>query len=491
MWWLIQFIIVVIIIETFWIVFLKHGERRNVMLTWVSIAITLFGILIAVADGYLSQYDYDRTKIREHVTYKKKGIAFSTLVGGQSDTPPQYIFVMDVSKSTMSHRVPKTVSIEYQINDINSCGRLTTERETFKEDSKGNLLFSELLRIRLLHLLLQLEEKEYDNIEYSIVYFAGICSHKRSQKGKLLCERIDDSYVEIMKTEFDGNNTDFKALFDFIHKEYIKDVELEDPYKKKDVIIVFLTDYIHDVKNENTNEVEKALIESIEKMENKSVNLSLFMLYDNDNLVEIRPKKNTIDISKLIQEHLPKARFAKLDVKNSEDIFYPLILSTPFPFYYSNSVFERSLKTDILFDHEQNLCFYMGDTYTNTNKLEFRLHPCGSKKTIRISRNKNQVPIKEGKSSIELFGYIPAPYTCPDIIVEDVSKGVQYIMPVVFYKDCPKTVRWLSCIITLIVVYLFMLLIGKKQKEEQNCNYNEQEMKQKQDQENVTTAYLT
>ena len=491
MWWWIQIIIVLLLIETIWVVFRKNDEKRNTMLAWLSIAFTLFGIAIAVGDSYLSQYDYKKATIRENVKYKKKGISFSTLIGGLSDTPPHYIFVMDVSKSILSQKIRKTNSIEEQINVINNSGRMSTTRESFGEDSDGMILFSELLKIRLLCLLLQLEDKNNDDIEYTIVRFAGQCSSRKFSVGKKISERIDEAFPLVLSTRFDGNNTDFKILFNHLNEKYIKDIKAENRFDKKDVIIVFLSDYLHDVRKENSDESKKELIESIKLMENKSVNLTLYMLQDNTNQIESGHKNNVINIAGIIQEYLPKTRFTKLDIRHIDEIFYPLVLPTPFPFYYSNSVFERSLKTGIIFDQEQTLSFYLGDSYTNTNRLEFRLHPFGSEKSIRLSRNKNQVHILKGKSSMELFGYIPAPYNCPDIIVEDVSKGAQYIIPVVFYKNLPKTEVCLFVVITLIVIYLFLLLIVKKKNSDQNHESKDQKKEQKKEQENVTTVEFT
>ena len=158
MWWWIQFVIVLFVIEIVWIFISKHKDGRDVKLAWLSIAITLFGIMMAIADTYLSQYDYDKDRIREHEFYMKKGVDYNSLVGGRSNTPPLYIFLMDVSKSTLTPKIGKTISIERQIDAINRSGRLTTTRECFNEDSYGRLTLSETLRIRLLYLLLQLEE---------------------------------------------------------------------------------------------------------------------------------------------------------------------------------------------------------------------------------------------------------------------------------------------------------------------------------------------
>ena len=102
MWWWIQILIVLFGIFIVWTFFIRQEVIKNRLFACLSIALTLFGIAIAIADEYLSQYDYDPHTILKHETYRKKGVPFEGLLNGGINMPPEYIFVMDVSGSMVS-----------------------------------------------------------------------------------------------------------------------------------------------------------------------------------------------------------------------------------------------------------------------------------------------------------------------------------------------------------------------------------------------------
>lgn len=422
----------------------------------VSLVITLYGIIFAIADNYFSQFDYQPRSILEYEELNEKGISYDSCLDNKTQTSPKYIFVLDVSKSTKKISVEMTSTIQEQIDAINQSGRLGTNKETFGVDYNRNTIpFSDLLKVRLLYSLIQLNNKNYDTIDYTIIYFAEVCEKENHSLGKTLSDCIDISFKNIKYKEIDGQNSDFVSLFGFINKQ-IQSYPLRTPLEKKDVNIVFLTDYLHDVPNANRYETKINLEESIKQLENPNTFLTLFMVEDDPIFINNGDNNKDIKLTRiynLLQKNLQESTFQNIDLRNYDFTFdCPLIQSKPLPFFYSKSIFAESLKTTMVFSHEHDLGIRVGN-YSNSDRREYRLYQSSREKPCRLSNNKTPITVgKNEKVVFEIFGYIPAPYTAPDIIIEDRSKGVQYVLPIVFFKKCPESVVILSWVIIIVLI---------------------------------------
>jgi hypothetical protein len=455
----------------------------GVFISIISTVLTLFGIVIAIADNYLSQYDYDVDRIKTYEKQKKEGIVFNDLVGEKTKNPPEYIFVLDVSGSTtdMNKRVKVNKTIEDIIENINSfSGRMGTEPNTFKVVN-NEIPYCELLRVRLLYLLMQMEKMKYDKtkLKYSIVYFAGQCKQHMPSLNDSLSERISNSFRDVLSQKFDGMNTDFVKLFEFINEKYLINCQDSNSrhFDKKDYIVVFLSDYMHDVKKDDLFDAKKNIKNQLKKMENANANFKYYLIMDDEEL----SMSKTVRIDKIInsiyekenhtEKHIHHPSFNIIDLREMENTLdYPMILSAVFPFFYSNSVFEDSLKTKMVFRESQELSFRL-ENYAVDNRHEISLWPKGESKKYHLSNNNTIIPVRRNDTiEIRIVGYIPSPYKSPDIVIEDSSKGVRYILPVVFYKNFPTSGKWLLnvisvvCLVGIIVLFLLVFVSRTRRK---------------------------
>ena len=443
--------------------FIKEDKIKNRWFSCITIVLALFGITIAIADEYLSQYDYDKKTILKYETYRKKGVSFEDLLQNRFTVPPEYIFVMDVSGSMSSNKkdfILMTESLSNQLDYIHK-GRLGTEELDFGITKDGKIRFDKAMRIKLLYSLAQLEKLNYpDNSKnYSIVYFADKCNRHYPLVGMPLRNRINESFDNVMQQEFKGKQTDFIELFNYLYVEYFANQQSRnshkphrDPFGKKDYIALFFSDYDNDIFEKDLYKIKKELDSIITKIEDSNANLTLFVVKDDNN------KSDSTLIIKLLKERLSESSIQLLDLRDPGNAFdYPIMSRTPIPFYYSNRIFEDSLRTSMFFelDDSKKLGFRLVKN-SKTDKQEFRLYRRGEKKPFRISVNNNRIHIRQNDLiELEVFGYIPAPYESPDIVIEDATTGIHYVFPVVFYKVFPKSGMMLMAIV--VMIYLYML----------------------------------
>lgn len=464
--WELVFILIAIVLSfvfVIWTMCLKQDKITNRWWTCISITLTLFGIAIAIADEYLSQYAYNPCTIMKYENYRKKGVSFEDLLKTKYALPPEYIFVVDVSGSMDSKqkkKVPLTESLSKQL-EFAKKGRLRTRNYDFGITKDKKVPFDKAMKIKLLNSLAQLEKLDYfdNSINYSIVYFDEDCKRHSPLPSLPLKNRIDSSYDDVLERDFDGTQTNFVELFNYLYNEYFAQYQTQNssrPHRnlfgKKDYIALLFTDYKNDIKDKDRYTIEKELDSIITKIEDSNVNLTLFVVKDEDNQID-----STL-IIKLLKGRLSESSFQMLDIREPGNAFdYPIVSRAPIPFYYSNRIFEDSLRTSMFFDLDNSklLSFRLVNN-SQSNRQEFRLYRQGEKKPFRMSVNKNKIHIRQNdKIEFEIFGYIPAPYESPDIVVEDASTGIHYVFPVVFYKKLPPTVMVLMFVI--LIIYSYML----------------------------------
>lgn len=450
------------------ILFFLHKKDENrikaTLFLLIPFSLTLSGFVLAIADDYLSQYDYRLKNILKYEKQKRDGALFDSLVGKKTEIAPEYIFVLDVSASTKGKemRVKMTKSIQDQIDAIIATGRCGTDETTFGVDKvKKEIPYNKLLQVRLLYSLVQLEKLNYNesDLVYSIVYFADQ-PNKHIPNSAKLSRRIDESFEDVLGQTFEGKNSDFVKLLEYLNNVFFsanntrgEGLPYRNPFGRKDYIVVFLSDYLHDAKDKNQYENAEKINSVIKQIEDANVNLKLYTILEDD--AAITNNRGLIRIDSMLQR-VPCSEM--LDLRGFENnLHYPVVLSTPFPFFYSNSIYEDSLRSSIVFINYQNISVGL-ENYSPESRQEYRLYQRGIDRPNRLSNNiKNIVVRRNDTVRIEIFGYIPAPYTSPDIILEDSSKGVQYYLPVVFFKNCPPTAVCIACVIIGIVLFEIVL----------------------------------
>ena len=442
------------------IVFLisKKTENRKrckgVVISVVSMTITIFGIVLAIADDYFSQYDYSKNTIRKYEQDKKRGIPFDSLKVDIS-MPLEIFFVLDVSKSTNNISVKMNSEIEKKIEAINHFGRLHDIPTTFSVNEENTIPLSNLLKVRLLYSLVQLGEMNSDKIDYTIISYGSQCSKENHMSGLTLSDKIKLSFNNVMDTECDEEYTDFVKLINYTKDIVLQDFSPRNRFVRKNVCIVFLTDYLYDVSNEQMHKVQKTLEKNILELETANVGLTLFVI--DDDLVLGNNASNTsntklIRVNSLLQ-NLSENTIRRIDLRSFDYNYYPsTTIPTPFPFFYSNSVYEYSIKTAITFREEQALAICLKH-FTDYDKRAYRLLPSCSDKCRLLSNNETHIKVRRNERvSIEFMGYIPPPFTAPDIIIRDKETGTRYVIPIVFFKECPKSVLWLLWIIIVLLI---------------------------------------
>jgi len=453
---------------------------KGKIIGWLSIVFALLGIMFAVTDSYLAQYDYKPRTIYKYESYKEKGVKFDALVKEKTNFAPEYIFAFDVSKSTK-----KTVylsqneadSIDFQIKALNETGLLDIKTRNFGFDKKNKTIsYFGLLKVRLLCSLAQLDSLNYNDLNYSIIYFADQIYSPPFPSERSLKLRLSDSFKTIDTIQTRGDNSNFNCLLNHINKHFLYDnmhhVQ-NDPYRsnfeRKNFIIVFLTDFLHDVKDEKPSEATEELENKIREMGNADANLTLFMLANNG----IKPKENLIKVDDLLQRLLTEDMYQNIDImKFQNSIDYSILLTEPFPFYYTNSLYATSMRTCMVFDRTNGFSFGV-QNIPDINRQEVRLHQ--GENHSRISQYTPMVNVKEKKIELEYFGFIPATFMFPDIIIEDASKRVRYVLPVVFFKNFPRTGHCLLVLMSLILGYLFVLIIGTKKNNSKKTSIEKKE----------------
>lgn len=467
MWIWIQIVLVLFFVLCILAFFIRQNEFKNRWITCISIVLTLFGLAMAIADEYLSQYDYNLDTIRKYESYRKNGVSFENLLKNNITIPPEYIFVVDVSGSMSSKKkdfITMTESLSNQLGVIQK-GRLGTGEPDFGITKEGKIRYDKAMQIKVLYSLAQLEKMEYPDscINYSIVYFGRTCNRHHPLPTLPLKNRINESYDNVMKQKFDEKQTDFLELFKYLYDEYFTQHQTQENrslhrnlFGKKDYIALFYTDYINDITPDDWYKTKKELDSIVTKIEDSNVNLTLFVVKD---------EKDSFDstlIIKLLKERLSESAFQILDLRDSGNAFdYPIVSRSPIPFYYSNRIFEDSLRTLMSFelDDSKKLGFRLVNN-SKSGKQEFRLYRRGEKKPFRISVNNKRIHIRQNDLiELEIFGYIPAPYESPDVVIEDVLTGIHYVFPVVFYKTLPSTVMVLIFVISLVCLYMLYFFI--------------------------------
>ena len=172
----------------------------------------------------------------------------------------------------------------------------------------------------------------------------------------------------------------------------------------------------------------------------------------------------TINVRQYLRKYLDSSTYQELDIRNFYDeIDYPITIKQPFPFFYQNSVFEKSLKSKLIFQNGGNFSFCLSN-YDNTKKQEYRLYHIpydrNKKDTLRLSINDLSFHIcKNDTIEIELCGYIPSPYQCPDLSIKDSQKRVEYTIPVVFLRRLPISAKlvMICILITLFLIYIYFI----------------------------------
>lgn len=467
------------------IIALKSNKNKDEILAINSCILALLGIGIAIADDYFSQYDYCPGKERKYIGYKKSGLQLDALLSDTSNEIPYYIFVQDISKSMKGKknkneeteaapikRMIDNVSQYFDSNNLQNVGGDFLNE--IKEKLNGGTTYiairnDSVFRLKLMNSIVQLGRIGNKNIGFSIIYFGD------TSKIRDYCtDSISQALHDINGIKNDNDNTDFINLFERLcGKIDAIGTKPRTQYDKKDVIVYFFTDYINDVGvKRGVFETKRLLRESMKKIESKNINLTLYVMDDVEDNDNKKSAKTLIDIRDCLKKYLDTTIYQELDIQEfSNEIDYSITIKEPIPFFYKNSLFENSLRTELLFSHNEDPVFYgfRLKNYCNSNKQDYGLiHRNGKSDsshidTIRLSIYDTILHIsRKDTVTMEISGYIPSPYQCPDIVVRDLSKRVNYIIPVLFFKECPIGVVLILLFVSGLVLLFFITIVKRK-----------------------------
>lgn len=459
----------------------KFSNRlRKILILAVSLNLTFLGFVIAVADEYYSQYDYKLETIRKYERIKKSGVELQDLIGTESKTSPEYVFILDVSGSTKNSKVNSSESIDSQIQYINKQVPFYNLQQLEFKKVGDNWDFNKLLQIRLINSLMKIDVLDRDSVlKLSLIRFHG---HSRCQTLELkdkYSENMKNMIISVNNENFNGSNTDFVKLLEVI-RDYIKgriEQSVSSNYVPKDFVFVFLTDYLHDPDEKiNKYDTQKQLASLIREIDGFNVQINLFVVENNDGEVFVQEPQHLVSVYKLFKNSLSFSTHQTLDLRSREnEICYQMILPNPIPFFYTNSLFEKDLKTVLFFNDKSikkadtKLLFGL-NSYFDSSRQEY-LIKFKKNKVKRLSKNLIEEIINANESvELSFTGYIPPSYTSPDIVIEDSKKGVRYIIPAVFYKNFPQSGKWLLLFILGMDIAIFSALAFFKNKQGSNRN---------------------
>lgn len=405
----------------------------------VTLILTLIGFLFSVGNDYFSQYDYEWGTIMS----PEKNVNFDDIKAESDKEDPQYYFILDVSGSIKEPKEEKlTEAIREQINKIKSSGHCSAKGFDFdvKENSK-TIKYSRLLQVQLLYALTKLYDNKKEKL--SVILFSDNPEIRPYDK-------ISETFDLVYEQKFNGESSNFISLIDCLRNSILKDISPSDNYKRRECHLIFFSDYRHDIKKVDSDfELRKKIKEFQKVLNDKSFDIKLHRLEGN-----VRS-----DASFLIHLlNLPSTK--KIEVLDLDmGIISPLISKKPIPFYYKNSLFEEELTTQILFNYpkKKKLSFGLNSShdYDNLKQEYYIIH---NNDTIHLSTYLHDIDIvPNGGMTLMIKGYIPAPYKSPDIVVQDPTEGLSYVVPVAFYKELPKTVLFFFW---AIIVVILGIIIG-------------------------------
>lgn len=474
---MIAFIIINILVFVFafvcaFFVINKHNKAKASALFLTTIS-TLMGFFLSISNNYMYQFNYDMNTIIHSFDVKNNGVRFSKIIENEITSPPKFIFLLDISKSTNIKVKAKTTKdkdrIKKQIDKVNgSKHNKKDQKKKFGWDEKNKeILFSELLRIRLLGMLESLKELEYDFFEYSIISFSEKATeftpqnHNFKNRQEEMIARLDETYEKFLDKGFCGDTTDFYELFKYINNEVFNagKINLRTDYKSKECIFIFLSDYIHDA-NIDKETLENQIQNLCRKFNEANINLKLYIL----NYSSLLKNEGLVNIADLLKNNLSQEAYQELDiVKDSISTWYSKTTKEPISFFYSNNIFEDNLKSYLVFDNcinTKTLSIHL-EKKDKSDRLEYILYNAknAESKQLLSNRDINIEVNNEDKMCICVQGQIPEPYSTPNLVIEDSSTGVLYYIPIVFYKNFPKT-GWLllSAILGILLVWGFWII---------------------------------
>lgn len=442
---------------------------RKILVLAVSLNLTLLGFVIAIADSYFSQYDYKKETIQKYEKFKKEGVRMQELIGVESKSIPEYVFIFDVSGSTKKLKVNSSESIDSLIQYINRQAFFYNLQPFVFNKVGDSWDFNKMLQIRLMNSLMKMDVIDRDSIiKLSLIRFHGNPGCESLELTDKYSEKMRKMIISVNDEDFKEANTDFVKLLEAI-RDFIKDrvgQSVSSKYVQKDFVFVFLTDYIHDPDEKfNKYDTKKQLASLIREINRFNVQINLFVVENDDEEIIVQEPKHLVSIYKLLGNNLSFSDYRTFDLRSREnEICYQIILHNPIPFFYTNSLFEKNMKTVLVFDDktikkdDTKLLFGLNH-YPDNSRQEYLLK--FKNKVKRLSKNLAEETINANDVvELSFTGYIPPSYTSPDVVIEDTNKGVRYLIPVVFFRNFPLSGKWLlffilSFDITLLIAIVF------------------------------------
>ena len=412
----------------------------------ITILFTLFGFLLSIGNDFFSQYDYKLDAILKGMINPPKTVSYEEIKNRSDEVTPMYYFILDVSGSIRQKRDEVlTQDIKDKIQIIKESANCPPNGFDFDiTDNSKTIKYKRLLQVHLMYALLK-----YSNNDEILLWFFS----DNPQKNPFT--KMSEAFEKIYQEEFIGLNSDFITLINSLRKNILEKISASNIFKRRECHIIIFSDYIHDTKARNSDKkLRETTRNFIETLNSKSVDVKL-------HYIESAISSDKSPLLGILLEESPSSKVEKWDINRG--IISPIISKKPIPFYYSNSLFEEELKTTITFNKTDSFSIGLNSESYDKMKQEYYIIK-NDEDTFHLSSNMRNLLINK-KDSINLMirGYIPAPYSSPDLIIHDKGKGVKYVVPVAFYKEFPATgwiiIRTIGIILCCSFIYLLYFIV--------------------------------
>lgn len=417
--------------------------------TILTVLFTFLGFLISIGNDFFSQYDYNLCDIFKEMIIPQKTVSYEDIMNKSDEVTPMYYFILDVSGSIKQKgNEVLTQDIKDKIQIIKESANCPPEGYNFDiTDNSNSIKYKRLLQVHLMYALLR-----YSNNEEILLWLFS----DNPQQNKFT--KMSDAFQKIYEEEFKGHNSDFITLIKSLEANILNRISASNIFKRRECHIIIFSDYLHDTQARNSDDkLRKTTKDFLQTLNSKSVDVKL-------HYVESAISSKNSPFLNILLEESPSSKVEKLDLNSG--IISPIVSKKPIPFYYSNSLFEEELKTTVTFNKTGSFSIGLNSESYDKMKQEYYIIK-NEEDTFHLSSNMLDLSINKNESiNLMIRGYIPAPYSSPDLIIYDKGKGIKYVVPVAFYKKFPLT-GWLI-ILFMFCGLIYFIVFTAKQRHQQS-----------------------
>ena len=417
----------------------KELGTQKKMIAWFTLFITVLGILLAISDEFLSQYNYDPQDIWQALTNRDGNVHCIMRLKGlkEPSPPPKIFFIVDISGSMGMNqfRVPIAPHQRNELNElikqINNAG-VGHMRDAIRE-TENRILPACLVRIWLWATLADLRgHGRGANFNFSIITFAGEPNHSQNKS----LHRFEDfraAFNKIRNLDFNGRATNFFSLFSYLENELTR--RRHNPFSKSENVLFFLSDFFHEPRNNTPAHNNPDSINVIlQRLERRSIFFNMKVV----NNEGYRPSPGFIPILDIVQDVLPLDRHRIVDILKEPRRNITLsehLAPRPLRFYYRNRLHEDSIATSIYFSMlEPGTRSYRFSLRDHNRRQHFQIHSATERDAITLTT----IPVykqlnRNDTVHIMMRGQISAQQFSPILHIK--TDHHAYNVGIVFHKE--------------------------------------------------------